>query len=325
MNIAHYLFPLASNKHKARVLHPSSLLITSLLLVSLQFFFRFPRTTTSPSVLGYASQISTNEVIRLTNEKRAAAGLSSVTFNQNLTDAALEKGQHMLANGYWAHTAPDGTEPWYFFTKHNYRYRYAGENLARDFSSASAAVDAWMASPSHRENMLSSRYKDIGIAVVEGNLAGSDATIIVQLFGTSLSDSGQTASVAQAKTAAITKAPTRTPTNAPTLAPTETVEPQPTEVPFVIANAEPSPASDQIVTSGAQEFPSRFQVLLAPFQTTKGISLAVLGLLILVTVADALIIAWKRVPRVSGRAFAHVAFFGMIIIVVLIIRAGKIL
>ena len=55
--------------------------------------------------------------------------------------------------------------------------------MAKDFSSADAIVTAWMNSPTHKANLLSGKYKDIGIAVVDGRLNGSDTTLVVQMFG----------------------------------------------------------------------------------------------------------------------------------------------
>ena len=108
--LAHFFFPRVSNHHKAKILHPSSLLVVSILFVTMQLVLRAtPISHSQPSVLGYAAQISTNEVIRLTNEKRAAAGLPPVAFNQLLTDAAKEKGQYMIDHDFWAHVEPDGT------------------------------------------------------------------------------------------------------------------------------------------------------------------------------------------------------------------------
>ncbi len=319
--LAHFFLPRRSNNLKARILHPSYLVVVSILLFTLQIVLRVSHPASS-SVLGYSANISISEVIRLTNEKRAEAGVPPVTFNQQLSDAALEKGHHMIDHDYWAHVAPDGTDPWHFFINHGYKYRYAGENLARDFSSPSSAVDAWMASPSHRENMLSNKYKEIGIGVVEGDLGGTDTTIIVQLFGTLLSDSGQNVPIAQARTENIpTKKPTPNPSQ--TISPTPSTEPSVTSVPMI--SPEVSPPKLVVNTESESKAVSGIQTFFSPFQTTRGISLGVLSLLILITVVDALFIAWKRIPRVSGRAFAHIAFFGMIIVVVLIIRAGKIL
>lgn len=54
------------------------------------------------------------------------------------------------------------------------KYQYAGENLAKGFTSNLSEVQAWMASPTHRANILKSQYTMIGI--------GSDCGITVTLF-----------------------------------------------------------------------------------------------------------------------------------------------
>src|SRR5260221_5212679 len=186
--LAHLLIPRASNNHKAKLIQTSTLAVITLLVILFQSVFPLFQPKTG-QVLGYAANIAPSEVERLTNVERAKNGLPAVTDNPVLDAAALAKGHDMLAKGYWAHVAPDGTQPWAFFISAGYSYRYAGENLARDFSDANSAVNAWMASPTHRENMLSPNYKEIGIGVVEGNLAGADTTIIVQFFGTKLGES----------------------------------------------------------------------------------------------------------------------------------------
>jgi uncharacterized protein YkwD len=142
----HLFLPHESNNHKAKILHPSSLSLLAVFLILFQFGLNLiPKNF--PSVLGYASSISPAEVIRLTNAQRASAGLSELSENSLLDSAALAKGNDMLAKGYWAHFAPDGTAPWSFFQKFGYKYRYAGENLARDFSNPDSTVKAWMNSP----------------------------------------------------------------------------------------------------------------------------------------------------------------------------------
>ena len=61
--------------------------------------------------------------------------------------------------------------------------------------------------------MLNPNYKDIGIGVVEGDLAGIDTTIIVQFFGAPLSGE-PTIPVVQAKeiTPSVTPFPSPSPT-----------------------------------------------------------------------------------------------------------------
>ncbi|MEK7497904.1 MAG: CAP domain-containing protein [Patescibacteria group bacterium] len=241
-------------------------------------------------VLGYAANISPDEVVRLTNEKRAEAGLSPVVYNATLAQGAVAKGNDMFNKDYWAHAAPDGTQPWAFFVSAGYRYKYAGENLARDFSDAGSAVNAWMASPSHRENMLSPKYKEIGIGVVDGNLAGVDTTIIVQFFGTKIADTLPVQPVAAAET-----------TNE---------KPTPSAIPTVIGSVEtPAPKYSSI----------------SPMDLTKIVSLAVVLVLLVVLVVDYAIITRKNLKRIGGRPFAHIAFLGMITVILLVAKAGKII
>src|SRR6266404_3435146 len=224
--LAHLFLPRKSNNHKAKLIQSSSIFVIILVFLLFQgvsgLIFQ-----KSGRVLGYAANISPSEVERLTNIQRQNNGLGALTDNPILDAAALQKGKDMLAKGYWAHVAPDGTQPWSFFVSHGYDYRFAGENLARDFSDANSAVNAWMASPTHRENMLSANYKEIGIGVVEGNLAGSDTTIIVQFFGTKLGDTLPVQPIAAAKTPEPTPVATEIPVNAtpiPVVGQTQTKE-----------------------------------------------------------------------------------------------------
>ena len=213
--LRHLFVPHESNNQKAKILHSSSLSLLAVGLIAFQLILGLTHRV-FPSVLGYAANISPAEVIRLTNVQRTANGLNTLSENSILDNAALAKGNDMLAKGYWAHFAPDGTSPWSFFLSFGYKYKYAGENLARDFPDAASAVTAWMNSPSHRENILNPNYQEIGIGVVEGSLSGVDTTIIVQFFGSPLN--GSAVSVVKAKETTVpavnstaTPAPTATP------------------------------------------------------------------------------------------------------------------
>jgi hypothetical protein len=181
---AHTLFlPHPHNNHKAILLWPRSIVI----LIGLFIMGRSIVDITIgllPGVLGYASQIDPSKVIELTNAERQNAGLGTVTYNSALSQAASAKAADMFANNYWAHVSPQGTDPWSFVTSSGYQYQHAGENLARDFSNSRDIVTAWMASPTHKKNLLDPRYKDIGVAVLDGYLNGVETTLVVQMFGT---------------------------------------------------------------------------------------------------------------------------------------------
>ncbi len=328
MEAAQHLFSLViphhTNNHKPRLLHNIALvLILALLIVYQMILLILPKTEVD--ILGYASQISVEEVVTLTNKKRAEAGLSTLSMNPDLAQAAKAKGEHMLANDYWAHIAPDGTEPWKFFSDVGYKYRYAGENLARDFSNAGSAVDAWMASITHKENMLSPRYTEIGVAVVEGDMNGVDTTIIVQLFGTQLN-----AAVAQVPESESIPTATLTPE---TPIPVETQLPTQVPVAIVHATSTPTPLNTPTVQpvfvssldDAGVAGVSQSEVLISPFTTSRGVSLSILGLLLVVLMLDMYIMRARKLARIGGRTYAHISFLGILFIVAMILRAGKIL
>lgn len=174
--------PHPHNNHKAKILWPRSIVILIGLFVMGRSIVDIS-VGLQPGVLGFASQISPAKVIELTNAERLNAGVSIVKENSELNQAALAKATDMFENNYWAHISPTGTEPWYFVTQSGYKYQHAGENLARDFSNPKDVVAAWMASPTHRQNLLDDRYKDIGIAVLDGYINGVETTLVVQMFG----------------------------------------------------------------------------------------------------------------------------------------------
>ena len=303
--LIHFLIPRQSNNHKAKILHSSSLIVITVLMIIFQGIINFvPKI--NPNILGYASNISIQEVVNLTNQKRLEAGLSTLSLNQTLSSAAYTKGRDMIDRDYWAHVAPDGTQPWKFFTSFGYKYRYAGENLARDFSNASSAMDAWMNSPTHKENILNPKYKEIGIGVVEGDLAGTDTTIIVQFFGATYADK-VVQPIAQAakieKTVAPTVAPTVIPTDTPI--PIEIIKPQ---------------VKAEITTPKPNQ-----EVLISPFTTTRNVSVIIVIILLLVFMLDAFLVSRRRITRIAGRTFSHVAFLLMILAIIMILKSGKII
>lgn len=182
LKVLHQLFiPHSHNNHKPKILWTRSLLV----LVGLFIMGRSIVDITiglRPGVLGYASQIDVGKIVEYTNANRVKAGSAKVTLNAQLSAAAAAKVDDMFKENYWAHISPKGTQPWFFITNAGYKYQHAGENLARDFSNSKDVVNAWMASPSHKKNLLDKRYKDMGIAVKDGYINGVETTIVVQLF-----------------------------------------------------------------------------------------------------------------------------------------------
>ncbi len=134
-------------------------------------------------------------VVKDTNVARADANLKLLTRSAVLDRAAALKANDMMKNQYFAHRSPSGVTPWYWFDQAKYKYLRAGENLAVHFSDSTELVDAWLASPSHRANIMNGKYTEIGIGMTSGTFEGVQTIFVVQLFGTPAPSSKQGASV----------------------------------------------------------------------------------------------------------------------------------
>lgn len=179
--VKHFL-PSAVENKRASLLSHKALIVYCLLLLLVSGLFRL-LPVLIPGVLGYASNINVSDLLTFTNAERSTVGLSTLRLSPKLSEAAENKARDMFANDYWAHVSPAGTEPWDFILDENYDYTYAGENLAKNFSTSKEVVTAWLNSPSHKDNLLSKNYDEVGFAVVNGVLGGYETTLVVQMFG----------------------------------------------------------------------------------------------------------------------------------------------
>ena len=134
------------------------------------------------TVLGTKASVTSRALLDQTNSERRAHNVKELVYSEELSTAAFYKAKDMLAKQYWAHDAPDGTTPWHWFSAVEYNYAYAGENLAKNFTTAAATTTAWMASEKHRDNILNPDYTEVGFAVTDGTLFGSQTKLIVALY-----------------------------------------------------------------------------------------------------------------------------------------------
>ena len=179
--LAKFIYPHFHNNHRPYALRHRSLFFFIILLAVAQVSSNI--LSGDLKILGYSTNISKSEIISLTNKERGSKGLSHLKENVLLSEAAALKATDMFEDDYWAHFAPDGTSPWYFFKQTGYSYSWAGENLARDFQSSTGVMVGWMASTAgHKENILNSNFTEIGVAVKNGILQGEETTLVVQLF-----------------------------------------------------------------------------------------------------------------------------------------------
>jgi uncharacterized protein YkwD len=311
----HLLFPRESNNHRAKILHNDSLIVIICLFLFVTSLFAAVGKT-SPDVLGISFNITASDLLASTNQKRQENNLGPLQMNDQLSVAAAQKAEHMFANNYWAHIAPDGTTPWFFIKNSGYEYLYAGENLARGFTTSTDVVNAWMDSPTHRENMLSKNYNEIGFAIREGSLTGSDTVLVVEMLG------GKYVAQAQPQNAAQTPSPT--PVVVAVISPqpaSQRGEPSPTVFPTATATPTPTPQPETTTSVASMQN----KPLIDGKSMTNKIALGFLAIIIAVLIVDAVIIERKQIVRVVSHNLDHIIFLIIIVLVIIIIGRGIIL
>jgi hypothetical protein len=131
----------------------------------------------------------------LTNQERQSQNLPVLTVNPLLTQAAQMKANDMATNSYFAHTSPRGLTPWYWLEQVGYNYQYAGENLAINFTDSQDVTNAWMASPTHKANIVKENYTEVGTGVATGMYQGQEAVFVVQDYANPLPITTPTVSI----------------------------------------------------------------------------------------------------------------------------------
>jgi hypothetical protein len=128
-------------------------------------------------------------VVEMTNRARAEQKLAAVATNPQLAAAARAYAAYLAKNGAFSHSA-DGREAGDRITAAGYQWCQVGENLALAQSSAgfaakelaTRAIEGWLNSPGHRENLMQPHVTEIGVGVAKA--PDKDPKFItVQLFG----------------------------------------------------------------------------------------------------------------------------------------------
>lgn len=174
------VIPSEKNQYQPHLIRGYGITAIIFIVIGMQMGYN---TALTGRVLGTKTTITTADLLRETNATRSSFKLGTLKSNDKLNQAAYLKAQDMMANQYWAHVSPNGTQPWKWFGDVNYNYAEAGENLAKNFSTTGATMTAWMNSPGHKENVLNPDYLEAGFAVIDGDLDGQPTTLVVALYG----------------------------------------------------------------------------------------------------------------------------------------------
>ncbi|SRR6266516_212408 len=128
------------------------------------------------------------------NSLRRSHGLAQLRLSPALGAAARQHSESMAAKGYFAHESADGSSFWRrvrgFYTSKKFGFWSVGENLlwSSPDIDADGALQMWMNSPPHRANLLTARWREVGISAVhvvgaQGVYGGNDVTIVTADFG----------------------------------------------------------------------------------------------------------------------------------------------
>ena len=127
------------------------------------------------------------DIVDRTNAIRREQGISALTVNAKLMQAAQVRADEMAASGIYSHTRPDGRK-----SNTVTDSRYTGENIhsiselyleQQQKTLSEAVVNLWSNSKAHTDNMTSSRYGEIGVGLARGvNQNGLDCWYCVQVF-----------------------------------------------------------------------------------------------------------------------------------------------
>jgi hypothetical protein len=209
-----YFIPQEGNENKPQILRPRAIAFVVVIALVAESAFVFGAKYILPQSKLFGI-VEANVLVDETNQNRVSNGLPDLQVSPLLTAAAQDKANDEATLGYFAHTSPQGLTPWYWFQQVGYNFDYAGENLAVNFSDSADVTTAWMNSPEHRANILSTDFTQIGIATADGIYEGEPTTFVVEEFGTPAPAAAPTPFVDTASAAT-------TPVGAPATAPAQT-------------------------------------------------------------------------------------------------------
>lgn len=123
-------------------------------------------TPVSSSNLSYEQK-----VVELVNVERQKAGLPALKMDSAISNVARAKSKDMAVNNYFAHQSPTYGSAGDMLRQFGIKWSAWGENIAAGQKTPEIVVDAWMNSPGHRANILSSNFSKIGVGY-ETNSSG---------------------------------------------------------------------------------------------------------------------------------------------------------
>jgi len=102
-------------------------------------------------------------VVQLVNAERQAYGLSALYYDPTISNVARTKSQDMAVNRYFDHRSPTYGMANEMLSSFGITWSAWGENIASGQETPEKVVAAWMASPTHRQNILAKHFTFLGV------------------------------------------------------------------------------------------------------------------------------------------------------------------
>lgn len=107
---------------------------------------------------------STSEAVALANRERVAAGLTPLTADGGLADAARSHSMDQATMQSTTHTGSDSSSPEDRVARSGFDATSLAENVAAGYGTPAAVIEGWMGSAPHRANLLNPAFTAIGVA-----------------------------------------------------------------------------------------------------------------------------------------------------------------
>lgn len=139
-----------------------------------------PPASPAPGKEKEADDLSQQEkqLLDLINQERAKSNLSPLIADPELMKVARTKADDMTKNNYFSHYSPTYGSPFDMMRQFGISFKAAAENIAGN-STVEGAVNSWMKSEGHRNNIMNPNYNYTGIGISRSTKYGY---VFVQMF-----------------------------------------------------------------------------------------------------------------------------------------------
>lgn len=155
------------SKETEVVAYVGFIIILTMLVISAIYSFQYKPVTSSIQTDDKSKIVHIGEyeraAITAQQDFRSKEGKNPLLLNQKLTSAARNKARLLCETDVWSHTPKEGRVWEQEIIDSGYSYEFAGENLAKGYDEPERFVEAWIASPTHKANLLGD-FKDVGVA-----------------------------------------------------------------------------------------------------------------------------------------------------------------